>query len=146
MNDADINTSPEESTVSQAGRGKVVESSAARDRNESRRWWIKLFVQPLLLLIAGVVLIAGLGLAQKLGWISSGSGGEHTVSAANESTRYICPMMCTPPQAESGRCPVCAMELVPATSGGGNTDSRSVQIDPTARRVANIRTVAVTCR
>ncbi len=139
MNDADINTSPEESTVSQAGRcstvdNSAVESSAARERNESRRWSIKLFVQPLLLLIAGVMLIAGLGLMQKLGWISAGSGGEHTVTAAKESTRYICPMMCTPPQTEPGRCPVCAMELVPATSGGGNTDSRSVQIDSAARR------------
>ena len=33
------------------------------------------------------------------------------------------------------------MELVPASSGGG--DSRSIQIDPAARRVANIRTVVV---
>jgi Cu(I)/Ag(I) efflux system membrane fusion protein len=39
---------------------------------------------------------------------------------------------------------VCAMELVPSTSGGGSTDSRSIQIDPATRRVANIRTVAVT--
>ena len=52
-------------------------------------------------------------------------------------------MMCTPPQAEPGRCPVCAMELVPAISNGGASDSRSIQIDPAARRVANIRTVAV---
>jgi multidrug efflux pump subunit AcrA (membrane-fusion protein) len=36
------------------------------------------------------------------------------------------------------------MELVAATREGGNTDSRSVQIDPAARRIANIRTVAVT--
>ena len=34
------------------------------------------------------------------------------------------------------------MELVPATSGGSG-DSRSIQIDPATRRVANIRTVAV---
>ena len=52
-------------------------------------------------------------------------------------------MMCTPPQIGPGRCPVCAMELVPATSGGGASDSRSIQIDPAARRVANIHTVAV---
>jgi Cu(I)/Ag(I) efflux system membrane fusion protein len=35
------------------------------------------------------------------------------------------------------------MELVPATSGGGNTDELSIQVDPAARRVANIQTVAV---
>jgi RND family efflux transporter MFP subunit len=35
------------------------------------------------------------------------------------------------------------MELVPAAAGGGSTDSQSVQIDPAARRIANIQTVAV---
>ena len=35
------------------------------------------------------------------------------------------------------------MELVPASSGGGDTDELSIQVDPAARRVANIRTVAV---
>lgn len=111
----------------------------------SRLGWIKPFVQPLLLLAAGAALIAGLGVAQRLGWISAGgSGATHVSSTDGESARYICPMMCTPPQAEPGRCPVCAMELVPATSGSGESDSRSVQIDPVARRLANIRTAAVT--
>ena len=117
----------------------------AEDGKEARRWWIKLFVQPALLLACGVILIVGLGVAQRRGFISSGGGGTPSrASAADESVRYICPMMCTPPQSEPGRCPVCAMELVPATAGGGNADSRSIQIDPAARRVANIRTVAVT--
>jgi Cu(I)/Ag(I) efflux system membrane fusion protein len=117
---------------------------------DSRRWWIKLFVQPVLILAAGALLLAGLGVAQKLGWpfsknTAAGSGsGSHVASSGGDSTRYICPMMCTPPQAEPGRCPVCAMELVPATSGGGRTDSRSVQIDPVARRLANIHTATVT--
>ena len=35
------------------------------------------------------------------------------------------------------------MELVPATSGGGKTDSRSIHVDPATRRVANIQTVTV---
>ena len=91
------------------------------------------------------VLIVALGLAQRFGWITSAShsGQPQTTAAADKSTRYICPMMCTPPQSEPGRCPVCAMELVPATSGGGDTDSQSIQIDPAARRVANIQTVPV---
>ncbi len=117
----------------------------AQERQEARRWWIKLFVQPALLLACGAMVIVGLGVAQQLGFISAGtSGGQSHASAGGEAARYICPMMCTPPQSEPGRCPVCAMELVPSTSGGGNTDSRSIQIDPAARRVANIRTVAVT--
>ena len=35
------------------------------------------------------------------------------------------------------------MELVPITSGGGESDFRSVHIEPAARRLANIHTVAV---
>ena len=65
------------------------------------------------------------------------------MSSGGENIRYICPMMCTPPQTEPGRCPVCAMELVPTTSGGADSDEQSIQVDPVARRVANIRTVAV---
>ncbi len=118
------------------------------DRQETRRWWIKLFVQPALLLACGATLIIGLGIAQKLGFVSAGNGGgggggHNHAKSGDTSTRYICPMMCTPPLTEPGRCPVCAMELVAATSGGGQTDSQSIQIDPAARRVANIRTVAV---
>jgi Cu(I)/Ag(I) efflux system membrane fusion protein len=36
------------------------------------------------------------------------------------------------------------MELVPATAGSGNSDARSIHVDPATRRVANIHTVAVT--
>ncbi len=121
----------------------AAETVVAGLQSESRDWWIKLALQPLLLLAAGAALIVGLGVAQQLGWISaSGGSATHVVQTEGASTRYICPMMCTPPQAEPGRCPVCAMELVPAASGAGETDSRSVQLDPVARRVANIRTVA----
>ncbi len=93
---------------------------------------------------AGTLLIVGLGLAQRIGWMSSG-GGDSTAAqtaAADSNTRFICPMMCTPPQSEPGRCPVCAMELVPATTSGGG-DGLSIEVDPVARRVAGIQTVAV---
>ncbi len=107
------------------------------------RWWLQITVRPLLFLVSGAMLIAGLGVAQRQGWISAGGSGDHQhASAGEQNVRYICPMMCTAPQSEPGRCPVCAMELVPATSGG-DTDGRSIQIDPAARRVANIRTSAV---
>ena len=119
-------------------------ATSKQQRKEARRWWIKLFVQPALLLACGAVLIVGLGVAQRSGFISAGGGGGHSQSSAEHAdTRYICPMMCTPPQTHPGRCPVCAMELVPATSGGGKTDLRSIHVDPATRRVANIQTVAV---
>lgn len=117
---------------------------ARQQQLESRRWWTKLIVQPMLLLVCAAVAIAGLGLAQRLGWISAGGGhGSSTAAATAAAVDFICPMMCTPPQQEPGRCPVCAMELVPATSGGKNGDLRSIEIDPASRRVANIHTVAV---
>lgn len=130
-------SSPQPSDAAMSAEGQRV------TRTESRRWWIKLFVQPTLLLASGAILIVGLGVAQRAGFISAGGGGHSHTSGGDSSTRYICPMMCTPPQAEPGRCPVCAMELVPATSGGGKSDSRSIHVDPATRRVANIRTVAV---
>jgi len=110
----------------------------------SRRYWIKLFLPPVLLLVIGALLIFKLGVAQRMGWISSGEAGGPAASApAGGNVRYICPMMCTPPQDEPGRCPVCGMELVPATTGGDAGDGRSIVVDAAARRIANIRTAAV---
>jgi membrane fusion protein, copper/silver efflux system len=110
----------------------------------SRRYWIRLFLPPVLLLAAGGLLIFQLGVAQRMGWISSGeSRGEAAVAPAGGKIRYLCPMMCTPPQDEPGRCPVCGMELVPATSGNEMSDGRSIVVDAAARRIANISTAAV---
>ena len=104
---------------------------------------MKSLIQPLLIIASGVVLIFLLGLAQRMGWISAGGGNTQSeATAVASNTRYICPMMCTPPQTEPGRCPVCAMELVPAASGGGDSDGISVNIQPAARRLANIQTAA----
>ncbi len=112
-------------------------------RIEARRWWIKLCIQPAMMLAVCVLAIVLLGAAQRMGWISAGGREVRQAAASDGNVRYICPMMCTPPQSEPGRCPVCAMELVPATSGDGDSSTMSVQIDASARRVANIRTVAV---
>ncbi len=111
-----------------------------------RLWWAFRFVlQPFLFFVAGAGLFAFLGFAQKIGWISAGGAGSSggvSSETASAGVDYICPMMCTPPQKEPGRCPVCAMELVPASAGGGG-DERSVVVDPATRRVANIQTVSV---
>ncbi len=129
-----------------ATESRPADNLAPRDAlsAETRRWWIKLFVQPVLLLACGAILIVALGVAQRAGFISADGGGGHSSAPAAPGTRYICPMMCTPPRAEPGRCPVCAMELVPLTSAGGITGARSIHVDPATRRVANIHTVAVT--
>ena len=135
----------------EVGNSPPAELQPAEQPESARRWWIKLLVQPALFLVCGAVLIAGLGVAQRMGFITTGGGsaesngadGDRRSTSSQSATRYICPMMCTPPQAEPGRCPVCAMELVPVSEGSEETDSRAIQIDPAARRVANIRTVTV---
>lgn len=105
--------------------------------------WLKFMLRPLLFLLAGVALIVLLGLAQRVGWISAGGGTSAPSAAGDSSGSYICPMMCTPPLSEPGRCPVCAMELVPATSGAGQGGMTSIEIPPAARRIANIQTAPV---
>ena len=102
----------------------------------------RMLIPPILIIASGVALIFLLGMSQRMGWISAGGGTQGEITAASLNTRYICPMMCTPPQTEPGRCPVCAMELVPAASGGGDSDEMSVNIRPAARRLANIQTAA----
>lgn len=120
-------------------------SERQQQRVETRRWWVKLIVQPMILLACIAVGIALLGVAQRVGWISAG-GSHHSESsggAAEANVDYICPMMCTPPQKEPGRCPVCAMELVKAAAGGAGGDQRSIVVDAASRRIAHIQTVSV---
>ncbi len=104
-----------------------------------------LLLRPALLLGAGILLIVTLGVAQRLGWIESDGGGQAQPQAAAKpgGTLYVCPMMCTPPLSEPGRCPVCGMELRPTSAGGSGGDARAITIDPATRRVANIQTAPV---
>jgi len=99
----------------------------------------------MLFIVAGVLVIVVLGLVQRLGWLSGASpeGAATATSESDEAGMYICPMMCTPPQSEPGRCPVCAMELVRSTSAPSAGAQSMIEIDPAARRIANIETVPV---
>lgn len=105
---------------------------------------LKLFLLPALILAAFTVGIALLGLAQRKGWIQSlSAGGDSSlVGTTSQETdvSYICPMMCVPPTNQPGRCPVCAMELVPAAKGSSSGPSSTIEIDPRSRRVAGIKT------
>lgn len=101
---------------------------------------------PLMFFVAGAGLFFVLGLMQRFGWISAGGGPSTGSASAAADVEYICPMMCVPPVKEPGRCPVCAMELVPATGNSAGGDERSIIVDPASRRVANIQTVSVKTR
>ena len=127
---------------SEGAKAGGAEDKGVRPRG-SWRYWIKLFLQPALVLVIGVLLIFMLGMAQRTGWIAQGESGDAPAAATGSNVQYICPMFCVPPQDEPGRCAVCGMELVPATAGDQESDGRSIQIDPASRRVANIRTAAV---
>ncbi|QDV82143.1 efflux RND transporter periplasmic adaptor subunit [Stieleria magnilauensis] len=122
----------------------VEAQSSATLSGGGMKWLMRTGVQG-----ATVVIVAGLvffllGVAQRTKWLtadgfSGGRGGAVEEAGGGEEKRYICPMMCTPPSTEPGRCPVCAMELVEATGGGGG-DGISVTIEPSARRLVGIQT------
>lgn len=131
----------DESSVSSSSSPAIVHTTSS---SSGTRWLVRTGVQA-----ATVVVVAGLvffllGVAQRTKWLTSDgffSVTDKVVSDAGDgkNTRYICPMMCTPPSTEPGRCPVCAMELVEAT-GGGSGDGISVTIESSARRLAGIQT------
>ena len=108
-------------------------------------WLSRMVVQAFILAAVGAFLLLLLGIAQRTQWVTAsgffaaqGQAGE-AAATGGEAKRFICPMMCTPPSTEPGRCPVCAMELVEAT-GGGDNDGKSVTIQPSARRLVGIQT------
>uniref|UniRef100_A0A7C2K0C9 DUF3347 domain-containing protein n=1 Tax=Schlesneria paludicola TaxID=360056 RepID=A0A7C2K0C9_9PLAN len=90
----------------------------------------------------GVVLLAVVGLAQRLGWIQAHTGPAGPVSA-EPGAIYTCPMHPQIRQPTPGRCPICGMELVPASSGAANLDEFAVKVEPAQRRLANIQTAPV---
>jgi Cu(I)/Ag(I) efflux system membrane fusion protein len=108
----------------------------------SRLNWIAKRVLPVgLFFAAGIMLIVLVGIAQRLGWIRAADGAA-TMAAATEAI-YTCPMHPQIRQPAPGRCPICGMELVPASSAAADLDELAVKIEPAQRRLANIQTAAV---
>ena len=107
------------------------------------RWWVGTAVRTAAFLLAVVGLVVGLGVAQRFGYLDgAASVAAATGAAIEDGVQWICPMMCTPPSSEPGRCPVCGMELVKSAADGGG-DGVSVTLDPAARRLAGIETAEV---
>ncbi|WP_149496451.1 efflux RND transporter periplasmic adaptor subunit [Roseiconus lacunae] len=132
---AAVTTEPKDDQATGTAKSAVVDATGSK-------WLIRTAVQSF-----AVVAVVGacfflMGLAQRTGWLTAGGGSNAesaTASEGSSDTRYICPMMCTPPSTEPGRCPVCAMELVEATGDSGG-DGKSVSIEPAARRLVGIQT------
>src|SRR5690606_16666722 len=119
------------------------EDAAPTPQRRGGRWWLQKLFTAALLLAVGVLLIAALGLAQRMGWIS-GSGAGALADGEATGTIYTCPMHPQIRQPLPGNCPICGMPLVPATSAASaNLEELAVTIEPAARRLANIQTAEV---
>ncbi|MEW6667649.1 MAG: efflux RND transporter periplasmic adaptor subunit [Thermodesulfobacteriota bacterium] len=69
--------------------------------------------------------------------------GHSRENASQVHLMYACPMMCIPPQKRAGRCPVCAMELVPLAQQAQDQGAPRVTLGDEARQLAEIRTAGV---
>jgi Cu(I)/Ag(I) efflux system membrane fusion protein len=72
------------------------------------------------------------------------AGHAHADGSTDENTVWTCSMHPQIRQNEPGVCPICAMDLIPASSGGGDPgDQYTLTMTPEAVRLAEIRTTEV---
>lgn len=117
-------------------------NSAANNPLKDRLLWIGRKLLPVgIFLAAAVLLIVLVGIAQRVGWLPA--AGTSASAAGAPGAIYTCPMHPQIRQPGPGRCPICGMELVPASSGAADLDEFSVKIEPAQRRLANIQTAKV---
>ena len=103
-------------------------------------WLLRKAISAALTIAVALIVIAALGLAQRIGWISSG-GVTEIVNEGEADHVYTCPMHPQIRQPGPERCPICGMELVPASSStAGDLDELSVKIQAAQRRLSNIQT------
>ena len=104
-------------------------------------YWFKLVIQPILAIafVAGLAWLFGY-VQRNHNWFDNS---QSSVASATEqeNVQFACSMLCVFVKAP-GRCPVCGMELQKIESQGDPKDIYGVTIEPTARRLAKIETVA----
>ena len=104
-------------------------------------YWFNLIAQPALAIVFVVGLAWLFGYLQRnRNWFQDAESSQANV-VQDENAQYACSMLCVFVKAP-GRCPVCGMELQKIESQGDPKDIYGVTIDPAARRLANIETVA----
>ena len=101
-------------------------------------------------LVKGVVVLAAVGLGIAIGWffVPQGQGQSEGPAAGPEAgaaTIWTCSMHPQIRQPKPGKCPLCGMDLIPATSGGGEeaTSLREVSISREARALLDLRVAPV---
>jgi Cu(I)/Ag(I) efflux system membrane fusion protein len=111
--------------------------SVSGSRSLSPSPLLRTLLKPTLVFGAGVLIIVALGVAQRIGWLTGG-GGETTAASADDQV-FTCAMHPQIRQPNAGRCPICGMALVPATTAATDLNELSVKIEPAQRRLANIQ-------
>lgn len=92
-----------------------------------------------------ITLIVGIG----IGWLVSGFGGsngghDHSKMASAEKAEiWTCSMHPAVKQPGPGKCPICAMDLIPLSKMGANAGARTVSLSENARKIARISTTEV---
>jgi Cu(I)/Ag(I) efflux system membrane fusion protein len=89
-------------------------SAKLRERLTGWAWLGRIGVQAIVLAAVGIGLIAGIGLAQRAGWITSGEPAS-TEQHAQGKAVYVCPMHPQIRMDQPGKCPICKMKLVLVT-------------------------------
>jgi Cu(I)/Ag(I) efflux system membrane fusion protein len=98
--------------------------------------------------LGGVILLAGVVLGAVLfgdgGSRRAVGSGEELAEAIERGTKWTCAMHPQIQESQPGKCPICAMNLIPAGSGGGNVaGARELVMSVAAKKLARIETVAV---
>lgn len=103
-----------------------------------------------LLNYAGVLLIGlvvGYLLFGRSGAVDTHEGHAHTMadgsSSSGEEVIWTCSMHPQIRQSSPGKCPLCAMDLIPAASGSGSEDRYTMSMTQEAIKLAEIRTAMV---
>jgi len=100
--------------------------------------------------VAGVVIVAIV--AFSLGLLLSGGGSapngtaghDHAEGVPAEATIWTCSMHPQIRLPKPGKCPICFMDLIPLTTGGGDElDPRQIRISETAKELARIEVTPV---
>ncbi|MBT7918229.1 MAG: hypothetical protein HN617_11845, partial [Planctomycetaceae bacterium] len=104
---------------------------------KSWNWWLSRCISSGMflaaVLLAGILFLISIGIAQRIGWIGSAGESAARVDHDHAETIYTCPMHPNIRQPTAGRCPICDMELALATSGADSGDSISVLIPQASR-------------
>lgn len=92
-----------------------------------------------------ITLIVGIG----IGWLVSGFGSsigghDHSkMASAKKDEIWTCSMHPAVKQPGPGKCPICAMDLIPLSKMGANAGARTVSLSEDAKKLARISTTEV---